>query len=109
MFDQDARLTISCLWRLTESGRIRLTSDDDGQQFGLPAPVEAAAELSRILVGAVVEAVQLREGVLDVLIRFSTGQTLKVIPISSGYEAWIASKGSRQVIAVGGGELAIWL
>jgi hypothetical protein len=107
-FDKDASLVVSCLWRLVESGRIRFTSQDDGHWFGLPAPVDAVAEVSHRLVGAAVEAVELREGLLDLELRFSTGHLLQLIPDSSGYEAWQASSGDRQFIAVGGGELAIF-
>jgi hypothetical protein len=104
--DKDASLVIACLWRLVESGRIRCTSEDDGQQFGLPAPVDAAAEVNFRLAGAAVEAVELRQGLLDLELRFSTGHLLQIIPDSSGYEAWNVCCGNRQFIAVGGGELA---
>jgi hypothetical protein len=49
--------------------------------------------------------VELRQGILDLEIHFSTGHVLHVIPNSSGYEAWNLCSGSRQYIAVGGGEL----
>jgi hypothetical protein len=59
-FDKDATLVVECLWRLVEAGRIRFTSKDDGQQFGLPAPVDAAAEVNARLAGATVEGVEMR-------------------------------------------------
>ena len=59
------------------------------------------------LVGAVVEEVVLRQGVLDLVLRFSGGYVLEIIPTSGGYEAWDMRCGSRQFIAIGGGELAI--
>jgi len=107
-FDGEANLVVTCLWRLIEAGRIRFTSQDDGYRFGLPAPVDAAAEVTRRLAGALVEAVELREGTLDLDIRFCTGHVLQVIPDSSGYEAWILSGHNSQIIAVGGGDLAIF-
>jgi hypothetical protein len=106
-FDGDASAVVGCLWRLVESGRIRVTSDDDGQQFGLSEPVDAAAEVNGRLAGAVVEGAELRQGVLDLVLRFSSGHLLEIIPTSSGYEAWDVRCGSRRFIAVGGGELAI--
>ena len=105
-FDDHASVVIGCLWRLLESGRIRFTSEDDGQRFGLMEPVDAAAEVNVRLTGACVEGVELRQGLLDLELRFSTGHSLQVIPTSSGYEAWNVSCGGRQFIAVGGGELA---
>jgi uncharacterized protein DUF6188 len=105
-FDKGVRLVIACLWRLVEAGRIRVTSEDDGHQFGLPAPVDAAAEVNRRLATASVAAIEIREGTLDLELRFDGGHILQVIPDSSGYEAWDLSNGSSQFIAVGGGELA---
>jgi hypothetical protein len=107
-FDGEANLVVACLWRLIESGRIRFTSQDEGQWFGLPAPVDAAAEVTRRLAGTLVEAVELRDGTLDLDIRFSSGHVLQVIPDSSGYEAWNLSGHNSQFIAVGGGNLAIF-
>ena len=106
-FDKDASIVIGCLWRLLESGRIRFTSTDDGYQFGLPAPVDAAAEVNRRIGGVVVEAVVLQDGLLDLTLRFSTGHCLQIIPDSSGYESWTAHGGNQQSIATGGGKLAI--
>ncbi len=105
VFDPETSLVVACLWRLVEGGRIRMTSEDDGHQFGLPDRVDAAAEVNRRLAGATVEAVELRTGTLDLELRLSTGHTLQIIPDSSGYEAWSLSSGNRQFIAVGGGTL----
>jgi hypothetical protein len=105
-FDKGASLLIACLWRLEESARIRFTSEDDGQRFGLPEPVDAAAEVNRRLAGAAVEAVELQPGLLDLKLRFSTGHSLRMLPDSGGYEAWHVCSGNREFIAVGGGELA---
>lgn len=107
VFDGDVSLVATCLWRLLETSRIRFTSQDDGERFGLPAPVDAAAEVSGRLTNATVEAVVLHEGVLDLEIQFDTGHVLQVIPESSGYEAWTLCDGHKQFIAVGGGELAV--
>src|SRR5262249_53859658 len=107
-FDKDANLIVACLWRLVESGRIRFTSEDDGQQFGLLAPIDAASEINGRLPGAAVEAVELRKGLLDLELRFSTGHSLQVIPDSSGDEAWQARSGDKEVISVGGGEVVIF-
>jgi hypothetical protein len=107
VFDKNVGLTVACLWRLVEGGRIRLTSQDEGQQFGLPAPVIPAEEINRRLALASITAVELREGLLDLELRFNSGHVLQIIPDSSGYEAWELSDGKRQFIAVGGGELVI--
>jgi hypothetical protein len=107
VFDHDATIVIECLWRLVRSDRIQVTSEDHGQQFGLPAPLDAAAEVNTRIAEAAVEAVDVRQGLLDLTVRFSTGYSLQIVPNSSGYEAWNASNGNKQFIAVGGGELAL--
>ncbi len=104
-FDNNAWLVVGCLWRLIESGRVRFTSQDDGQRFGLPAPVDAAMEVGRRLAGALIKTVELRDGTLDLEIRFESGHALQCIPDSSGYEAWHLSDGATEFIAVGGGDL----
>jgi hypothetical protein len=46
---------VECLWRVLANGRIALTRNDDGQQFGLPAPVDALTEAQALLVGRQIE------------------------------------------------------
>ncbi len=107
VFDRDARIVIECLWRLVRSERIQVTSEDDGQQFGLSAPLDAAAEVNARIAEAVVKAVDVRQGMLDLTVHFTTGHSLQIIPNSSGYEAWNASNGNQRFIAGGGGELSL--
>jgi hypothetical protein len=107
-FDGDACLVASCLWRLIENGRILVTSNDDGHQFDLPAPVDAAGDLNSRLKDASVESIELREGTLDLRILFDTGHIIELLPDSAGYEAWDLSRESQQFIAVGGGAITIF-
>jgi hypothetical protein len=107
-FNDDVHLTVACLWRLLENGRIRFTSSDDGQKFGLPAPVDAASEVNDRIRGAHVKSIDLQSNTLDLVIVFSTSHVLEVIPDSSGYEAWQICHHNLQLIAVGGGDLKIF-
>jgi hypothetical protein len=107
-FEGNARVTVECLWRLLEDGRIRITSEDDGHQFGLLSPVVAADEVNRRIVGSSVVSVALSDGTLDLELRFQTSHVLQILPLSAGYEAWNAGNGERLYVAVGGGELAIF-
>lgn len=77
-----------CPWRIIRDGRIALSSDDHSQKFGLPAHIDAAAAATELLARATISAVQLREGTADLLIDFSGGLRLEIIPLSSGYESW---------------------
>ena len=107
-FGDDVSIVAGCLWRLVEDGRIRVTNLDEGQWFGLPAPVDPVVEVSARLTDAVIDGVELCAGTLDLRIRFDTGHILELIPESSGYEAWNITTGDQQFIAIGGGELAVW-
>lgn len=104
--DNETSLTISCLWRLLEGGRICRTSEDDGHRFGLPGPVDAAEEVNSRLGGTSIEAIEVRQGTLDLSLQFSSGHILELIPDSSGYEAWSLNRASVRYIAAGGGNLA---
>lgn len=105
-FDGQAQLLVSCLWRLLEAGRIRFASQDDGQWFGLPASIDAAAELNSRIGHRAIELVMLRDQTLDLELQFDTGHVLQVIPDSSGYEAWEVLKADMSFSALGGGDLA---
>ena len=107
-FSGGVLLVVSCLWRLIEEGRIRLTSSDDGHQFGLPAPVDAERLLNEMLAGSRVLAVNLQDGTLDLQLKFDNGRSVEIIPDSSGYEAWTLQRLEQQYIAVGGGTLSVW-
>lgn len=106
VFNNETSLTVSCLWRLLEGGRICRTSDDDGHRFGLPEPVDAAGDVNSLVGGASIEAIEVRQGTLDLSLQFSSGHVLELIPNSSGYEAWSLNRASVCYIAAGGGNLA---
>jgi hypothetical protein len=91
VFSDRVSLQVECLWRLVVSGRLVITSEDDGQQFGLHAPVDCLEELRRQIIGAAVEDVKVRAGTIDISLGFGSGRTLEVIPTSAGYEAWQVS------------------
>lgn len=107
VLEPDTQIVVECLWRLIEAGRVRLTSGDHGQQFGLPAPIDAAAEVNRRIAGQFVKHAELRAGILDLDLHLDGGGILQVIPDSSGYEAWNVQSPLGQYIAAGGGELTL--
>jgi hypothetical protein len=95
-----------CPWRLLQDGRVAISSEDHLQQYGLPAPLDAAAVAAELLATRPVSSVEVRDGTLDLLLEFVGGFRLEFIPVSSGYESWdvISPTGSR-AIAQGGGQL----
>jgi hypothetical protein len=81
-------INVECPWRLIHQGGIAVSGDDHRQQFGLPAPIDAAESATSLLTGAAVQCVKVREGTADLLIDFNGDRRLEIIPFSSGYESW---------------------
>jgi len=103
--DNNMTVMIECLWRLIDAGRVKWTSLDHDQWFGLSAPVDAAAEVNKRIAGHVVKRVELRAGTLDLELYFDHGFSFQVIPYSGSYEAWNVDGPSGWFIATGGGDL----
>ncbi len=102
-------LDVRCPWRILEKGRIALGNADDGQQFGLPSPVDAKQEAQRLL-SHKITGVTVRENTADLTLELENGTSLEVFNSSSGYEGWeCSSKSGLLLVAQGGGELGLWL
>jgi hypothetical protein len=107
-FDKGVCLAAGCLWRLIEDGRIRVTSTDHAERFGLPAAIDAAVMVTSRLRRSIVERVELRAGTLDLAINFQGGRRLELFPDSSGYESWDLTRPWERFVARGDGHLAIF-
>ena len=107
LLDGETQIVVACLWRLLEAGRVRLTSEDDGQRFGLPAPIDAAGQATLRISGHRVSRAELRAGTLDLDLHLDDDVVFQIIPDSAGYEAWQVCGPMGQVIATGGGGLGV--
>lgn len=106
VLSQGGCITASCPWRLIRDGHIAISGDDQGQQFGLPAPVDAVSLVPSLLAESVIERVEVREGTADLIIHFDHSFRLEVIPFSSGYESWqVTAPDMSSIFAQGGGQL----
>lgn len=103
-------LAVGCHWRLVSSEGIAVTDEDDGQVFGLPAPVDAETKANDLLTGATVSSAAVDRLTADLCMRFSNGLRLDLLNNSSGYEGWQGgfehSSKAVSIIAMGGGKLA---
>ena len=80
-----------------------------GQWFGLPPPVDAVAGSARLLAGRPVTAVAVRSGTADLDMAFEGGAELELFNDSISFEDWaISAADGFQVVAVGGGQIALW-
>ena len=107
-FGDSLGISVECPWRLIHEGGIAVSSDDHHQQFGLPAPIDAAARATSLLGDAAVQRVEVRESTADLFIDFDDEQRLEIIPFSSGYESWQVSAPTGRIVAQGGGQLSAW-
>lgn len=105
-FGTGASLATESPWRLIEQGRIVVSSEDHGQQFGLPAPVDAGREFLSRVAGRTVEAVSVNSDSGDLLVRFQEQAYLQLLQLSSGYESWRLSVDGGESICMGGGNIA---
>jgi len=108
-FGEEAHISVECPWRILKRGRTVRSSEDHKQQYGLPAPIDAAAEATKLLSAVKVTTAQLRIGTSDILVEFSEHLRLEIIPISSGYEGWQMTDPFRtEYFAQGGGQICVW-
>ena len=108
-FGVDASITVECLWRIVGHEGIMRTSEDHGQQFGKPAPVDAAKEATELLSNRQVIAAQLSAGTSDITIEFTGSIKLEIISNSAGYESWqLHDSLGMSYVAQGGGQLYKW-
>ena len=97
---------VECPWRLLRGGAIAVSNEDHLQQYGLPAPIDAAERATSLLAGFVIQRVEIREGTSDLLVDFEGDCPLEIIPFSSGYENWQVSMPSgKSIFAQGGGNI----
>jgi len=104
-FGDKGHIIVQCPWRILENGRMVCSIEDHRQPYGLPAPIDAAAEATELLSAAKIVRAQLREGTLDILVEFSGHLRLEIIPMSRGYESWQLTDPFGTEFFAGGGQL----
>jgi len=105
-FGGSVSLATESPWRFIDQGCIVVSSEDHGQQFGLPAPVNAAREVLSRAAGLTVEAAWVVTESGDLIIQFPGQVFLQLLQLSSGYESWRLSADGELSICMGGGSIA---
>ena len=102
-------VTTTSWWRIISEGRLAHAVEDDGQQFGLPAPVDGVRRSSELLSNVPVASAFVDAITSDLIITFERGLRLDILNSSCGYESWQANfrHGENDVtlISGGGGEI----
>jgi hypothetical protein len=105
----DSGVTVTSPWRIRAKGAIAISGYDHGQKFGLAAPVDAIKEALKLVSRSKVSAIIIDSETADLRIEFANGYSVEVFHESSGHEGWnIASKKGVMIVAMGGGQLAVW-
>jgi hypothetical protein len=104
-FGPDTMIATEDLWRLISNGRIVATSEDHGQWFGRPSPVDAGSQVLALVRGGTVTAAAIAPSTGDLAISFGGRTLIQFVQTSSGYESWRLSVPGSETICVGGGEI----
>lgn len=106
-FEGQFTLDARCAWRIISNGRVALGHEDQGQWYGLPAPVDGVTAAMQLLSGDSARKITIHKESGDMYLEFDSGTRLEVANYSSGYEGWECfTKSGLDVIGIGGGEIA---
>lgn len=94
-------------WRLVAQGRLFVSSEDDGHQFGLPCPVSAVERVESVVGSSAIRRVDVRPNTSDLILEFDDSKYIEFLCVSSGYESWRVDGRTSEVICMGGGTLAM--
>lgn len=92
-------------WRLVGARSIIVTSDDDGHQFDLTAPVDAEVSVNKAVAGLQIAAVALDASTGDLTLSIGDAMRLELLTWSSAYEMWQLWRKEEFYGAVGSGGL----
>ena len=93
------------MWRIVSKGRIAFGVGDDGQMFGLSAPIKGEDRTRFLLGNKKVVCASVDPTTADIVVGFEDGTRLDVFALSMGYEAWQAffRHGDDEIMLIGGG------
>jgi hypothetical protein len=82
-------LALPIPWRIVANGRIAFADEDDGQQFGLTAPIDGEAAANDLIGKRPITNLSVdNTGTADLVIHFTDTVRLDAFSNSSGFEGW---------------------
>ena len=88
---------------------ILVTREDDGQRFGLPAPVDAEALLRQHVENHRLISVEVNTASSDLRLRFDNELALEILNLSSGYECWTLNSKDGSIMVGRNGQMLKYL
>ncbi len=104
VFAEQTSIVTESPWRFIVPESIVVTSEDHGQPFGLPQPVDAARGVLSRTGSLLVTAASIHPTTGDLTERLGDLE-LQFLQMSSGYEAWRLFHQGTEIICTGGGDI----
>lgn len=105
VFDGGGSITTESTWRLVTAEGIKVTSEDHGEKFGLPASLDAINIIKKEIGQQKIEQYKLDPRTGDLSLILDNTSELQFLNLSSGYETWHIVHGAQEIICMGGGKL----
>ena len=102
--DDGSVIATESTWRIVTSRGVVVTSEDHDQQFGLPAPLNAADVARKEIGGLAVTQHHLDPRTGDLNLEFGS-VSLQFLCLSGGYESWRTTHGTQDLTCIGGGKI----
>jgi hypothetical protein len=102
--DDGSVIATESTWRVVTPQGVVITSEDHDQQFGRPAPVDAADVARKEIAGLAVSGCDLDSKTGDLNLEFGSVR-LQFLCLSRGYESWRTTHGIQDVVCTGGGKI----
>jgi hypothetical protein len=108
VFEDNIAFSTQTIWRLLKNKNIQWVSLDNGQQFGLPAPVNLVEKLTSELTDKRLVEIKVKQDTADLLLSLSDNLEIEIFISSSGYESYNFSVDKKNYIGMGSGDIAIF-
>ncbi len=99
---------IQTIWRLFDNKKIKRVSLDNGQQFGLPQPIDLAPEINEYLIGKKILEIKVKQDTGDLILTLTDNLQIEILITSSGYESYNFTIDNKNYIGLGSGDIAIY-
>lgn len=104
VFSDNIYASSTGFWRLLKNKSIHAVSLDHGHQFGLPAPLDLIAILTKELTGNRLTRIHVDKDTGDLTLNVSVKLELQIFTASTGYETYDFRVDKKRYIGLGGGD-----
>ncbi len=80
---------------------------DQGHTFGLPKPEDLVGELNALLIGQILQSIDVHAGSGDLVLNLSGNYRIELFVTSMGFETTEFSIGGKRYIGQGGGNYLV--